>query len=380
MKHLSRSFAVPLAGLLWAGFWSHTAVATDTVATIQPVVPVPSEEASAQRHFFLTGFADVNYQKREAENGSFALSHFNSILLFRAASNVLAEGEMEMEVNEAGETELALEYAQIDYVLSNYITFIAGRFVLPIGVVREKLDAQWINKLPMLPVPEADNTAMIPENDIGVQVRGAVGLGDRSAVTYALYGVNGPGDVVAGTQPGFNGGADNNGHPSGGGRLGWFCPWSANHDVEIGVSGQTGTYDVDNKLLWSVLAVDGALHMTPNFEARGEFLQTWQDTTSSGSFQRKGWWGQLAYKATGLNLDWPLINSVEAVFRIGGEKLPDGHLDEYDIGLTYYISNTSMFKGAYSIAKSNLHDFVNPDGDMLDLDGNQFRLQAVCGF
>jgi hypothetical protein len=211
-------------------------------------------------------------------------------------------------------------------------------------------------------------------------VRGAVGLGDRSTVTYALYGVNGPGDVAAGTQPGFNAGADNNGHLSGGGRLGWFCPWSANHDVEIGVSGQTGTYDVDNKLLWSVLALDGALHMTPNFEARGEFLQTWQDTTQSGSVQRKGWWGQLAYKATGLNLDWPVINSVEAVFRIGGEKLPDGHLDQYDFGLTYYISNTSMFKGAYSIAKSNLHNFVNPDGDVLDLNGNEFRLQAVCGF
>ena len=75
-----------------------------------------------------------------------------------------------------------------------------------------------------------------------------------------------------------------------------------------------------------------------------------------------------------------MINSVEAVFRAGEEHQQGGHVYEYDLGLNYHITNTLIVKGAYSFFQSNLHNFVNPDGDTLDLDRNAFTLQAVYGF
>jgi hypothetical protein len=354
--------------------------AAAAVAKVQPVGPVPSEEAAAQRNFLITGGMDVLYQKHESGDGSFFLNHFNPILLFRATDKVLAEGSLEMSVQDDGTAEVNLEYAQIDYLFNDYVTFIAGRFVLPIGVVREKIDAAWINKLPVLPLPEADDTALFAENDIGVQARGAFHVCDPVTLTYALFVGNGPGDTGANNMPTFNGGASANGKPNGGGRLALFYPWEAHDDIELGVSGQTGPYSPDGKQSFSVFAVDAALHLSQNFEARGEFIQTWQENTGLPTTDREGWWTQAAYKLAGLNLEWPIINNVEAVVRVGEEHQQGGHVYEYDLGLNYHITNTLIIKGAYSFFQSNLHNFVNPDGDTLDLNKNAFTLQAVYGF
>ena len=355
-------------------------VATETAAKVQPVGPVVSEEAAAQRNFLITGGMDVLYQKHEGEDGSFFLNHFNPILLFRATDKVLAEGSLEMSVMDNGDAEVNLEYATIDYMFNDYVTFIAGRFLQPIGVVREKIDAAWINKLPILPLPEADDTALFAENDIGLQARGAFHVCDPVTMTYALFVGNGPGDNGPGTLPAFNTGASANGDPNGGGRLALFYPWAAHNDIEVGVSGETGPYSADGKQFWSVFAVDAALHLSPNFEARGEFIQTWQENTGLHTTDRNGWWAQATYKLAGLNLEWPMINSVEAVFRVGGERQQGGHVNEYDLGINYHITNTLIVKGAYSFFQSNLHSFVNPDGDTLDLNRNAFTLQAVYGF
>lgn len=355
-------------------------VATETAAKVQPVNPVPSEEAAAQRNYLITGGMDVLYQKKESGNGSFILNHFNPILLFRATDKVLVEGSLEMSVEDTGGTEVNLEYAQIDYLFNDYVTFIAGRFLLPIGVVREKIDAAWINKLPILPLPEADDTALFAENDIGVQARGAFHVCDPVTLTYALFVGNGPGDIATNNMPAFNGGESANGKPNGGGRLALFYPWAAHNDIEVGVSGQTGPYSSDGTQSFSVFALDAALHLSPNFEARGEFIQTWQENTGLPTTDRNGWWAQVAYKLAGLNLEWPMINNVEAVFRAGGERQQGGHVYEYDLGLNYHITNTLIIKGAYSFFQSDLHSFVNADGGTLDLNKNAFTLQAVYGF
>jgi type II secretory pathway pseudopilin PulG len=356
-----------------------TASEAAAAAKLQPVAPVPSEEASATRNFFIAGGMDAMYQKSEGENGSFLLSHFNPILFFRATDNVLAEGSLEMSVQDNGDTEVNLEYATLDYMFNDYVTFLAGRFLLPLGVVREKLDPSWIDKLPLQPLPEADATAIIPENEIGVQARGAFHLSDPTVLTYALYVSNGQADDGTGNAF-FGAGRDNNGDPSGGGRLAIFHSWEANHDVEVGISGQTGPWTDNGNKFWSAFAVDGALHLTPNFEARGEFIKTWQENLAAPTTNREGWWLQGAYSLAGLNLDWPMINSLEAVFRYNGEHLPGGHVHEYDLGLNYHVTNTLIVKGAYSFFQSNLHDFVTPDGDTIDLNEDMFTLQVAYGF
>jgi hypothetical protein len=360
-------------------------IAADVAARVQTLQSGPSEEASATRNFLLTGMADMTYQKSDGQNGSFAQAHVAPILLFRAGDKILFETELEMKVASDGSSELGLEYAQLDYLVNDSLTLIAGRFVLPLGVVREKHDAVWINKLPIMPLPESDVTALIPENDIGVQARGGFHLNDRALMTYALYVANGPGSGEDGPghfdstgtwtiSNGFQGGSSMSGTPNGGGRLAVFYPWKPNHDVEIGVSGQTGR-GMDN-LMWSAFALDASLHLGPNLELRGEFINTWEDTTDVGTLRRKGWWAQAAYKLAGLNLEWPLINNFEAVFRYGGEQLPDGHINEYDLGLIYHVSNTLLLKGAYSFMDGNA--FNQDTGN--NRWPNMFTFQVAYGF
>lgn len=361
--------------------------AAEVAARVQTIQSGPSEEASATRNFLITGMADTIYQKSEGQNGSFFQAHVAPILLFRANDKTLFETELEMKVASDGSTELGLEYAQLDYLVNDSLTLIAGRFVLPLGVVREKHDAVWINKLPIMPLPESDATALIPENDIGVQARGAFHISDPVIMSYALYGGNGPGSSGDGpghfdstgttwqpTGNGFNGGSSVSGKPNGGGRLALFYPWKANHDVEFGVSGQTGR-GTDN-LMWSAFALDASLHLGPDLEFRGEFINTWEDTTDVGALRRKGWWAQAAYKLAGLNLEWPLINNFEAVFRYGGEKLPDGHINEYDLGLIYHVSNTLLLKGAYSFMDGNAFNQESENNKW----PNMFTFQVAFGF
>jgi hypothetical protein len=358
----------------------------EVAAKVQTLQTAPSEEASAKRHVMVTGMADFIAQKVNGENGTFAQAHVAPILLFRASDKVLFETELEMKIQSDGSTDLNLEYAQLDYVLNDYMTLIAGRFVLPLGVVREKHDAVWINKLPLMPLPEADGTAIIPENDIGLQARGGFHLSDRALMTYAGYIGNGPGSGGDGpghydpsgvwepTSNGFNGGSSVSGRPNGGGRLAVFYPWAANHDVEVGMSGQTGYGASD--LMWSAFALDAALHFTPNLEFRGEFINTWEETADVGTLKRQGWWAQAAYKLAGLNLELPVINSLEAVFRYGGEQLPDGHINQFDLGLTYHVTNTLLVKGAYSFRNGTAYNADAGNNDW----PNMLTFQVAYGF
>jgi hypothetical protein len=159
--------------------------------------------------------------------------------------------------------------------------------------------------------------------------------------------------------------------PSGGGRLAFFHPWKPHYDFELGVSGQTGTWADSGRYLWTAGIVDAAVHITPYFELKGEYIYSWQQTDDMGTIQPKGWWGQAAYKLSGLNLDLPLINNVELVGRY--DTIRDGlgtKTDRYTVGYVYYFTNTLLFEGDYEFVHSN-----NPDDDH-----NRFIFQISYGF
>ena len=177
------------------------------------------------------------------------------------------------------------------------------------------------------------------------------------------------------TSNGFNGGSSVSGIPSGGGRLAIFYPWEAHHDIEVGVSGQTGVGTDD--LFWSAFVVDATLHVTPYLECLGEFVNTWEETSDVGTLDRQGWWAQAAYKLAGLNLDLPVVNSLEAVVRYGGEQLENnGSIREYDLGLTYYVSNTLLVKGSYSFMSGDAYNAETGDRNW----PNVFSFQVAYGF
>jgi hypothetical protein len=224
--------------------------------------------------------------------------------------------------------------------------------------------------------------SVLPASGIGAQLRGAVPFGrPGQSVTYAAYLVNGPSSVdgtgtattqilnpdgTTSTVPnldlGGNVGFDSNGNsvgnlhgaPGGGGRIGWFCPWKPHYDLELGVSGMASQWDTAGSLLWSAAVADAALHISPYFELKGEFIYTWQQTSDIGTIKPWGWWIQAGYKLSGLNLELPVINNLELVGRY--DTVRDGYgttTDRWTVGYVYYFSNTLLFQGDYEWLHSN---------------------------
>ena len=179
--------------------------------------------------FHLAGWADATFVSRNGSVSNFSAT-FNPIFLWELSPKLLFEGRLEIEPSGSG-TNVQLEYAQLTYLLNDYIAFGAGEFLSPSNVFVERFEALWINKLPDRPLAVYDG--ILPERSFGLQVRGGIPLGPLRA-NYAFYVSNGPqlnafDAARAGTLE-FNNFSDNNDDKAVGGRVG-FLPLPG---VEIG--------------------------------------------------------------------------------------------------------------------------------------------------
>jgi hypothetical protein len=342
----------------------------EAASQVQPVHPVP-EGPAATHNFSMVGDAEVQFGKVDGSHSAFALADFAPIFLFRARDNILFEAGFDviLQNNAPGSsgatTTIGLSFGTLDYLLNDYVTIVGGDMLLPLGTYSER-SAGWLNKIPDTPLPRA----VVPGAGVGAQVRGAVPIGSSGqSIHYSVYGANGPGSVD-GTgnhdQIDFGGNVglksdgtfgNLHGSPSAGGRVGWFYPFKPRYDLELGISGQTGTWDNADQRTWSAGVFDAALHLGPNIEVKGEYLYTWQETDDVGTIHPHGWWIQAAYKLAGLNLDFPFINNLELVGRY--DTIHDGlgaNSDRYTIGYVYYLTNTLLFEGDYEFAHSNVPD------------------------
>ena len=361
----------------------------EAVAKVQSVYPVESRAMNALHDFTMVGDAEIQYGQAKGQHGTFSMADFAPIFLFRANDNVLFEAGFDItlqnNVNAAGKptggssTAVDLSFAQLDYLFNDYVTIVAGYMVLPLGTYSERA-AGWLNKIPDSPLP----VDFLPGAGVGAQLRGAMPVGQSGQMlTYSAYGVNGPsssdGTANAGSLDlGGNVGGDAvgspnlNGNPSGGGRIGWFYPWKAHYDVELGVSGQSGTWS--GNYLWSALVVDAAIHIGPNIEVKGEYINTWEQTDNAGTIQPSGWWVQAGYKLAGLNFEAPIVNDIELVERYDTANDAMGSTtDRFTTGVLYYITNTLWLEGDYEWFKNR---GLNANG----LPSSQFIVQLSYGF
>jgi hypothetical protein len=335
----------------------------EAAAQVQPVSAVASG-ASAKHNFTMVGDAEVQFAKPEGQHSGFQLADFAPIFLYRGGDDTLFEAGFDfmLQNNAPGSsgytTTVNLSFATLDYLWNDYVTVVGGNMIIPLGTYNER-GAGWLNKIPDSPMARG----VLQGNGVGMQLRGAVPIGNSGqALTYAVYGVNGPGstqtntialqqniDLTSGNVSYPNMHSD----PSGGGRIGWFVPFKAHTDLELGVSGQTGQWDNNGQKNWSALVIDAALHITPYFEAKGEYINTWQETADLGTIRPRGWWVQAGYKLAGLNLDLPVINDLELMARF--DNLNDGlgtKTDRVTAGFVYYLSNTLLFEGDYEFVHS----------------------------
>jgi len=364
----------------------------DAASQAQATREIPSVPA-ASHNFMVVGDAEIQFGKVDGSHSAFALADLAPIFLFRAHENILFEAGFDVTLqntstptspstshDRGSSTSVALTFGTLDYAFSDYSTFVGGLMLLPLGTYSER-GAGWLNKIPDDPLPRD----LLPGSGVGVQFRGAFPLGNRGqAITYAVYGANGPSSsdgtanhdqLDLGGNVGIrgDGGFGNlHGSPSAGGRLGWFKPWKAHYDFELGLSGQTGTWDDTDEHRWSAGVLDAAIHLGSNIELKGEYIYTWLETADEGTLNPRGWWVQGSYKLAGLNLDLPLVNNVELVARYDAKRDSSNRIntDRYTMGYVYYLSNTLLFEGDYEFHSSN-----NPDEDH-----NLFVFQVSYGF
>jgi hypothetical protein len=359
--------------------------AAAAAAQAQPMQRVPIDEATVNHNFLVLGDAEFQYAKAAGQHGAFALADFAPIFLYRGGENILFEAGFDfiLQNNAPGSsgatTTVNLSFAQLNYVMNDYVTFAAGNLLLPLGTYSER-SAGWLNKFPDNPLARS----LLTGNGVGAELRGAISLDDEGKqLNYTIFGVNGPsssdgtgnaGSLDLGGNVGLrsdNAVANLHGDPAGGARLGVFLPYKPHYDLELGISGESSQWDDAGNHVWTAGVFDASIHLGPNFEAKGEFIKSRYGSDDLGLVSTQGWWTQVGYKLAGLNLELPGINNLELMGRY--DSVHDGlgtRTERYTVGGIYYLTNTLLLEGDYEFIHSN--DSTQPV--------NQFIAQLSYGF
>lgn len=146
------------------------------------------DQKPGETRFLLTGYGFAGFTATEREASTFSAG-FNPIFLWRPMDRILFEAELEIELEDT-DTHVGLEYAQLSYLLNDYVTIGAGRFLTPFGTFDERLHPKWINKLPDRPLA-FDDGGLSPEATIGLEIRGGIPI-EPIRMNYAIYVGNSP--------------------------------------------------------------------------------------------------------------------------------------------------------------------------------------------
>src|SRR6516162_1695954 len=364
------------------------AEAKQVVSTTSTTAAAPSTETTAAdlsgplatHDFDIVGDAEVQFGKISHQHGAFMLADFAPIFLFRGGDKILFEAGFDfiLQNNAPGSsgstTTVNLSFATLDYIINDYVTFLGGNLLLPLGTYSER-SAGWLNKFPDAPLPRA----VLPGNGVGVELRGAIPIGDRGpSVTYSAFAVNGVSSVdgAGNADQLYLGGnvgltsdgrfANLHGGAGWGGRIATFLLWKPLYDLEIGVSGMSGPWDNAGRRQYSALVADWALHVGPYVEVKGEYMNTWVGTDNAGTIDPDGWWIQAGYKLAGLKLNVPYLDKLELVGRY--DTVDDGlgsRTNRGTVGAVYYITNTLWLEGDYEWANNHGPNPAAPDDALL---------------
>ena len=359
------------------------ASAAETVARVERL----REEFDAKLEPLLPGLTNITlgggavagFQDRENVDSTFGVG-LAPILLWQPSDRWLFETEIAFVLSEE-DSEVELDYAQISYLVNDYVTIGAGKFLMPFGAFWERWHPSWINKLPTMPL--IYERGLMGQTGIGVQVRGGVPVG-LMKFNYAAYVINGPEFKTSLASAGmlsFGNHRDSNNNKAVGGRVG-FQPIP---ELELGFSllsgrvGESGSNfsgvdtvitGVDLMYSRQIEAIKGRL------DIRAEAI--WVDTDDvifTGPFdpftfdnKRNGWFVQVAYRPTLVDVtlgdDFELKN-LEFVARFdqlrqqgAGDRGVDR--DQFTFGLDYWIKPNMVLKAAYLL--DNAHGAEDENG------------------
>jgi hypothetical protein len=111
---------------------------------------------------------------------------FEPFFLLQLNDHMQLECELEF-----GTNEVKVSQAQIDFIVNDWLTVVAGRYVNPVGFFGERLHPDWINKMPDFPLVER-SVALGEASFNGIQFRGGKYLFcSPLKMEYALFVANG---------------------------------------------------------------------------------------------------------------------------------------------------------------------------------------------
>lgn len=345
-------------------------------------------EDNAAIKWHLAGYGTADYTNSSAEPNSFGSGKFNPIFLVSYNDLLLFESELELSANTEGGTDIELEFANLNLMLTDWLTFTAGKFLSPIGDFQQHRHPSWINKLPDRPAGFVEDAGAEPLTEVGVMARGAFPL-DSMTADYAVFVGNGPrlaeeaGEGVL--LEGFGG--DNNSNKAVGGRIG-LHPWPfvtagfsgmyAQVEGNMGAGGAVteGGYDLE----------DIDLSYTKDYlDLRAELIRAHLASLVTAldpdevpalipSTTWYAWYLEAAYRLAGL-IDNPILRNLEPVFRFsqfhasGANAFKENEEKRWTAGLDYWFAPSIVGKFAYE-----RRDFRGKRDD------NVFRLQFAFGF
>ncbi len=340
----------------------------DLEKQVKDVKQIAKDSYPGSTKFMLTGYGAAGFVDQNNGGSRGFTATFNPIFLWKMSDRLLFEGELEAEL-EGHDTSLALEIAQISYLLNDYTTIGAGKFLTPMNWFVEYQHQAWINKLPDKPLAVYDG--LLPEANLGFQVHGAVPVGSMK-FTYAAYAGNAPelridaasvDPIDLGTLD-FNNFDNVGNHVAAGGRIGFFpIP-----QLEVGYGlqyanvapsgyGQTVNSWLQSPYL-SYVRESTALKGIVNVKAQwvwsnvGSYAYVGEPAFSNN---RNGGYAQIAYRPT--RIENAVIRNLEAVFRydkLNQVNTPAG-VDEtrYTVGLDYWIGPSTVVKAAYQFDRQS---------------------------
>jgi hypothetical protein len=346
--------------------------------------PAPKPPAS---NFLIKGAASATFQAQEHNNNTF-LALATPVFFWRYKDRFLYTLKLAFElVND--DTHVNVDFTTINYVMNDYFTIRAGKFILPLGFWREKMIQSWINYLPNAPLPYAlPGGPIIPPADLGVDIRGAIPLTHchnpnkpAMVLTYDFWVGNGPdekdGNIHFGTN--YN---DNNNNKAFGGRMS-FRPWPFR---EIGISGMRGQWNnnhhgghVSSKknLYYNALVFEWDWRLWKYFRFLGEYMWTQRDAVinpkeeifSHHIFER-GVWAQGSLDM-GLT-HTAILENFELIARYGNvdSDIHKRKCGQWSFGIDYYIDNKMLVKASYDVNHGNVASTRN----------NTFWLQWAYGY
>jgi len=329
----------------------------------------PSKTQFMIRGYGHTGFSytDTNGETESSFDGG----TFAPIFLFKHNDRFMFESELEFTLS-GGELEIGFEYADVMYVINDYMTVRAGKFLLPFGTFMERLHPSWINRFTSKPLGFGHD-GIAPSSDVGVELRGAFYLGNTKW-NYSGYVTNGPTLKDGSEEPeeagmlAFENLIDNNTSKAFGGRIG-FLPLS-DSSVEIGVSaygtGGTGDkgseyedvgaflYAFDLSYVKQISAISGLIDLKAQYNNSkvddAVYFDEHEDEFYTFDNQSDSFYLQLSYRPTMAGNDF--LKNLEFVGRYSELNTPEeseweSEASQYSFGINYWLSWRSVLKLSY---------------------------------